>query len=895
MPAADEAQERPPAAATHAQKPAQAPTATWKPNKDELADLDAIDAALVRMRDHIPPDPYIMTIPQDDDVKYRHHYQAQALQWTYTAPFDFRTEHESIQYLTFHYYEPGKEMFLLHNSRPTWEPHATNGGTSGSTRPGTGANTPNGAPKKKISLDAYKKKLNGGPVAPENDAAKNGGDAPAKQPAVKGPVERVKAETQEMLAAVAEESEDEQKMKREKSPEQGDLKRKRDDAGGRIAREKQEDVRETEPAAKKVKVESIKVEKREASARDVRKPERDAVSNGKVANVGKAGEDESLPPRLSPGLPPRLSPGPIPHGENSPKPAASRGDNEDRLPPRLSPAKSRTEKPSQQNESDEDEEDRLPPRLSPTLPDNIAKTIEARAHFRSASQSSDLSAPNSTSKEKSSKLTPIRKSESGVTKHKSPAPRNGFRANSSSPAVRSDAEQRVRPQAISAARGKSPELSQDDEIMVGKTLKALRVERREKPGLLIKLRYKRARREDIARILKMRPKPDKSMFQPPAPEESKRNGERKDEPPAKTKGVAQKVGPVEKKKKPAVEEKQPAKQVDKPSEKAEKRTAAEKRPLHDDDKPESSAKRKNSDESEKRKEPSTPAPRDMDSPLAQKHVTPSTRKDFLSAAMKREQSQDSNATHTPPALTSTPSIGSNSQANGAARPLSSHPSNKTPKQQAWETEQKKLEVLGRELKHAASAHISASQSDLDQKMAAVKAVESFICYLLAFTCADEAATAADPRQSPSYRNWKSLTGFYGFVKRQTEPFSPLNGLVNSLGVVFGSRILEIGTQLQEGPSQTTLLETQVLLQRSAAAAEEKLDIDMLQEVFPKSWKDRTKKLAAHEKLDPPKLGGQYKLPLGVATTPVRAARAGYAMLGEWMEKERIQYSMKLKL
>ncbi|KXT06565.1 hypothetical protein AC578_8588 [Pseudocercospora eumusae] len=887
MPAADEAQERPPAAATHthAQKPAHTPTATWKPNKDEQADLDAIDAALARMRDHIPPDPYIMTIPQEDDIKYRHHYEAQALQWTYSAPFDFRTEHESVQYLTFHYYEPGKEMFLLHNSRPTWEAPATNRGTSGKTRPGTGANTPNGAPKKKISLDAYKKKVNGGTATPENDVAKNG-HAPAKQPAVKGPIERVKAETQEVLAAVAEESEDEQKMKKEKSPEQGDLKRKRGDIGGRNAQEKHEEVHETEPAAKKVKVESVKAEKKEADARGARKPERDAGSKAKVAGGSKA-EDQSLPPRLSPGLPPRLSPAPMPHGEKSPKPIASEEDDEDRLPPRLSPAKSRTEKPFQQQEPQPDEENRLPPRLSPTLPDNIARTIEARAHFRSASQSSDLSAPNSASKEKNSKLTPIRKSESAITKHKSPAPRNGFRANSSSPAVR--------PQATSVVRGKSPELSQEDEITVGKTLKAQRVERPKKPSLLVKLKYKRARREDIARILKMRPKPAKGMFQIEAPEEPRRNGERKDAPPAKTKGVAQKVGPVEKKKKPAVEEKQPAKHVEKPSEKAEKRPAAEKRPLPDDDKPESAAKRKKCDESDKRKEPSTPAPRDMDSPLAQKHVTPSTRKDLLSAAMKREQSQDSNVTHTPPALTSTPSIGTNSQPNGVSRPPSSQPSNKTPKQQAWEIEQRKLEVLGRELKHAASAHINASQSDLDQKMAAVKAVESFICYLLAFTCADEAATAADPRQSPSYRNWKSLTGFYGFVKRHTEPFSPLYGLVNSLGVVFGSRILEIGTQLQEGPSQTTLLETQVLLQRSAAAAEEKLDIDMLQEVFPKSWKDRTKKLAAYERLDPSKLAGQYKLPLGVATTPVRAARAGYAMLAEWMDKEGIQYSMKLKL
>lgn len=899
MPAADEAHGRPAAAATQTQTQLQA--ATWRPDKDEQADLNAIDTALTRMRDHIPSDPYIMTIPQDDDAKYRHHYQAQALQWTFNAPFDFRTEHESVQYLTYHYYEPGKEMFLLHNSRQTYETPATNEGTSGKSRPSAGARTPNGAPKKKISLDAYKKKLNGERVAPENDGVKHG-DTPSKQPAVKGPIERVKAETQEMLAAVAEEADEQQKAKRDKSPpEQGDLKRKRESVNTEHVEGSRDGNDGAGPGSKKVKVEGVTPGTNDLPMKGMRKDQRNAHTTDKLVNGSKK-DDESLPPRLSPGLPPRLSPGPKPQSSKSPKATVSTEDDEDRLPPLLSPPKVHPEKPSKQPTNDDVDQDRLPPRLSPTLPDNIARTIEARAHFRSTSQSSDLSAPNSSSKEKTSKLSPIRKSENGVTKHKSPAPRNGFRANSSSPAVRSDVEHQTRAPETSAARGQSLDLSQDDEIAVGKALKFRKQEYPDKATLLVRLKYKRARKEDIARILKMRPKPDRSMLQAstaqpskvPTIAEKKNHGERKDESLAKTKGVAQKVGPVKKEKKVLAEEKPAAKQVEKQPERAEKRPPAEKRSLPDEERHDPPAKRKKSEEGERRKDPSTPAPRDVDSPMAQKHVTPSTRKDLLSVAMKREQSQDSSATHTPPALTSTPSVGTNSQTNGISKPPSSQPSSKTPKQQAWEAEQRKLEVLGRELKHAATAHINASQSEHDQRMAAVKSVESFICYLLAFTCSDEAAAAADPRQPPNYRHWKSLMGFYGFVKRHTEPFSPLYGLVNSLGVVFSCRILELGTQLQDGPSQPTLLEIQHMLQKSATAAEEKLDIDMLQETFPKSWKDRTKKLAAGERLDPTRLGGQYKLPLGLATTPIRAARAGNAMLREWMEKERLQYTLKLK-
>jgi hypothetical protein len=146
-----------------------------------------------------------------------------------------------------------------------------------------------------------------------------------------------------------------------------------------------------------------------------------------------------------------------------------------------------------------------------------------------------------------------------------------------------------------------------------------------------------------------------------------------------------------------------------------------------------------------------------------------------------------------------------------------------------------------------------------------------------------------------FRNWCSLNGFYVFVQRTTDAFEPLSGLVCALGVVFNARVLEISNLVSDPPKQEILLEAALLLTRAVAGLEEKLDVDALQETFPRTWKKRTKKLPLTDKLEPTKLAGPYKLPIGVATTPVRAARAGHAMLREWMDQEKIDYNLKLKL
>ena len=836
-----------PAAAERSQEK-QSEIPRWEPNDEEKADLHALNAAVDRMRNVTAPDPYVLTIPQDVEPRYHHNYRAQAIQWLDNTPFSQR-EHESIQYQTFFYHEHGKDMYVLHNSRP--EEPTSNGGTILASNAGTGSNTPNPGPKKKISLNAYKKQKIGGTATPDGAAVKSN-DTVAKQEAIKAPIERVKAETEDMLASVAENEEFESlSQDKETASAKKDLKRKRDEVSNQV----QNDPFNSNDGEKAIKAQ---VPNDAPVAKKVRKTPPSPSKDGKLESNpsrqeertrGEEGarEEDRMPPRLSPGMPLRLSPL---HRTQSPE----------------HPGSPKT--PS------------LPKRLSPTLPENIQNTLKARAHFHSTSVSSNLS--TSSSGLKDGKLTPGKRPD-GITKRKSPVPRNGFRANSSSPAVRSDAEDRRRP--VTPA----PELTKDEATTVAKTLKENRAQ---KPSLTVKLKFKKARREHVQRILKMPPKPEKPLARTkpePEPEaeteplvaksDEPRNGERKQTTAAK--GVAQKIKPVERSQK--AEEKDAREEAVK-----ERPPSRSKLTYPEYDKLENTKQGKATVHPVKN--PSTPPRPHLQSPLAntssqKSHLTatPTARKDLSSAAMRRDWSQDSMTVNTPVTQSST----------------------KTLKQQTWETEQKRLEALGRELKHESSAHINASSSggqsktsrpSTEQKLAAVKSVESLLCYLLAFTCADEALRAADPKQPPTAKPWRTLLGFFGFVKRSCEPFPALCGLACALGMSFNSRILTIATQYPtDTPDVEKLLQTQAALQRAANDVDAKLDVDTLQEVFPRAWNERTKGSLPTAEPEPGKMGGPFKLPLGLVTTPLRAARAGHTMLTEWAEKEELDYHLRLKL
>ncbi|KAK0825407.1 hypothetical protein LTR73_006953 [Friedmanniomyces endolithicus] len=484
------------------------PTSSPQLSKSQQADLDALNASVDRMRTFTAQQPYILTIPQDEP-RYHHAYQYQAAQWLHQTPFEWK-EGESIQYQTFVYHEHGKDMFQLLNSQPREAREV--GATKGQAT--TGADTPSTGPKKTITLNAYKKKQAGAGTAKEAAApAVRPVDAPVKQAAVKGPVERAKADTEEVLAAVKalEVAPVETAL-----PVKQDLKRKREKHGS------EEQAVGGAPLAVPLA----------ASTED---------------HVAKKMRTDFQPPtpagREETASPTKPTSTPLATSNKSPAKPQDAG-----LPPRLSPLRA----------------DPLPPRLSPTIPANMEATIKAREMLKTSS--SDLSAPSSATK--NGALTPPRPVE-GITKRKSPIRRNAFRANSSSPAVRSDVEEKANSKpAITSAPQPQPkrakthpvELSRDDEITVGKALKAA-AQSTEPASKVVKLKYKKQQREAVRRILKMRPtSADKTVAPAPKPavedpsKPDRLSGRRRD--PA-AKGVAQRIGPAARNKQPEIRRYEP--------------------------------------------------------------------------------------------------------------------------------------------------------------------------------------------------------------------------------------------------------------------------------------------------------------------------------------------------
>lgn len=540
------------------------------------------------------------------------------------------------------------------------------------------------------------------------------------------------------------------------------------------------------------------------------------------------------------------------------------------MPPRLSPLRKAY--------------DVLPDRLSPTLPPNIRASLGARADGRS---SSSAKAPPSPSR-KNGKLTPL-PTANGVKKHKSPVPKNGFRASSNSPGAQADSLDEKKlptPPRSSGARGDTAAHS-----------------------LVVKLRFRSSLRDHLRKMSVIsntkaaRETPSWSRHDPSdgrvTPDRASKPSTTRDEGNAADrrtgKGVAQKIRPADR-----AEDKPPV---------SEKRA----RPAEEDVAEPAAKRAKPPDATDPKLAPSTPVQHPARSPDRSQKMqpaTPTSRKDLRAVAMKRTLSNDS-TTHTTPTRSTTPAVNGHAFVpQGATRPPSSQPSSKTAAQQSWEAEQRRLESLGRELKHAAEAESKTSSSSTsssssaaaataasspESKLAAVKALESLIAYLLAFTCADEAAhAAADPRQQPpSPKPWRTLAGFFSFVKRHCAPFPPLAGLAAMLGLAFASHILALA---EASPVDApALLEAAVLARRCAVDLDARLDVDALAATFPRAWEGRARgpPSAADAALSVAGLlRGAYKLPVGMQTLPVRAARAGRAMLGEWVLAQGLEYRLR---
>jgi hypothetical protein len=839
---------------------------TNKLSDDDRIELEKLDQAVARMKKHTRPDPYIVTIAQDKHLRYQYQWRSQQYQWLHGTPFKYE-EGEGIQYQTYVFQEPGSNMLSLHaqhypEERPT---------TADSTRNATGSNTPAQGPKKVISFGAYKKKQTG--ETPGRDApTTREADKSGKQPAVKGPTERVKAteaESTEMIKAVEENEKAEAARKapnqknapreREAPPKSPELKRKREENTA-TTKDKAVEVngRYSPPPSKKARTEASSAAPKEAKR--LRSPPPTPAK--RTANKEDVETDIHMPPKLSP----------------------------------------------LRDEPDALDIFELPPLLSPELPANIDAALRATNTKHTVDRERD---------DRKDGRRALGTKAPASARQKSPEVHSSQRSRSKSP-VSSTKNQ-------SASITTNGQLPSHDQVV--------HAEKKQK-SLVVKLKFKKARKEDVQRILRLSARPDKRLALPPSsPENSDDEHAGKHYPHVRQtklkapddtdqsrrsgKGVAQKLGPLSKKgedhrptseKRPRAES--AAEKLDDPEPPAKKKrvddTAHEpplkKKQTDGASSQQSLPKKKAPTALDLKKGPSTPVPPPAPSPavpaVQKSHmVTPVTRKDLLHP--KRDVSTDSQV-ETPSARSITPSEQKRTaQPNGtASRPPSSNPGPaKAATSQAWDAEQKRLERIGRDLKHAASDILNDNPNSKSRRIAAAKSLESLICYLLAFTCSDRAALVAN--QNAPMRPWRSLTPFCSFVSRATQDSAILGGLASGFAVVVHARILDIAAQYpSDAPSRESMVELSGALRKAAVHAEENVDVDALMGSFPKTWSGRSKtSLTAptpSEFGEPKKLlQGGYRLPFGVQTDALQAARAGVALLREWIAKEGLDYDFKL--
>ncbi|KZF20659.1 hypothetical protein L228DRAFT_249441 [Xylona heveae TC161] len=274
-------------------------------------------------------------------------------------------------------------------------------------------------------------------------------------------------------------------------------------------------------------------------------------------------------------------------------------------------------------------------------------------------------------------------------------------------------------------------------------------------------------------------------------------------------------------------------------------------------------------------------------------------------------------------------------------PLGTASETKRKEGEIWRLENKKYLELGRKLKHEADELLkpqtgSGALEVSAAKLGVVLAVETILCYFVAFTAADQSRQMN--RQSGEAQNWRSLLPFWEFVEKKARRFPALQGLCLQIGAVCREIIHTLDIErlhndpLPSGPGEDPLPPTPGTEKPSAADEADtrtksanyrkeymafknslvenaritrnlwtessfKLSIDELQLCFPRTWARREKPPFSRtaEKLTPGAYAGSFRLPLGPASTGMETVRACWNILHEWAKLEGVNWKGSLPL
>lgn len=774
---------------------AKAPTSRMKCkdlSEEDNEDLTKLDGIFQRMKSSILPGPYILSTPSLHPYSHYSRHESQA--WMLGRLF--RPDEEHLQYRTFRYREPYQDCFVLQpDEEEPMEPERPKSQASDKSHQ---------APKKKISLSAYKSKQANGVITPGSKKVS------PNLPPTKSAIHTNGVKKPESTHPSGEKTDPAKPKKR--------------------------------PATEALV--SKKPDKRPRESADFTHSQSQPNSE---PTESKSNVDRSAPSNSTP------------HG----------------LPPLLSPVEQSVNNPYG-----------LPDILSPTLPSNIQAELDKLAETQRKRGDSNASTSSSDRKPQLLPVPPAQKRDEG----------------SKGPRIRSV-----------SINGKSPDPPPVDKDAVAG------------PRLVVRLKYGKRNGTNVSQLLRLPP----SRKPPPAPVDKKERPDPPKERPSKTTAVAADESSTRNKEASKTLPRRPDSSA--PSIKVSNSVkVAEKRPRSESDTSSiMPAKRQKAQSSQDG--PSTPAQQMATSPAisikssAQKnqnlYTTP--RKEHRAVNMLRTTSAEG-FDSTPARSGTTPSSTSKHlEVKGGA---SSAPLDKKKQAEIQTLSQvsMKLNTMGRSLKHEAQRIVTESGGHLskeEQKRAAVTTLECILSYMAAYHAQDESMRARG-RSGDVEGTWKTLLPLCSSFTRFTKGIPALDGLRLYLSAVISASICtqiaarSTRSKAHDSPQDLSqpeltkqfgtvtdnfalIADHHMKLLRYTRDAGNVLPPEDIQKLYPKTWSGKDSN--SHFSRDPEKfqpggrLSGPYYLPIQNDTTPIQAVRFGLKFLGEYGEKERLQYKLRVNL
>lgn len=598
-----------------------------------------------------------------------------------------------------------------------------------------------------------------------------------------------------------------------------------------------------------------------------------------------ATEKEEEPDTAPPAKRPRTSPPPAVMSHVAPSHAPDARPHG--LPPLLSP----TYLPSHHH---------LPPILSPTLPASIEEELAKLPAGKRAVSSTPSSA------EKKPRAAPavqppapaVKDAEHGSTPRGLAQVLNsqGF-AKSRAPISVKDAEKSIRAAVAGTNHATKPAAAA------------------EKPPkrLIVKLKYSKRSRKTIESLLRF---PGGSAARKRAEAQARKERDARTDSESERPIKKVKTAEPETKREPPAAAKHAVSKEVPPKEAAPKSVhpkpmhAAKRPPPDDPPQSEPPAKKPKPPPSQSDRRPQTPtqavpspaaaasARSSAQKPASSQLLTP--RKDIKSSTMSRTISSESaNAT---PNRSDTPLSKTASNESTLKAPTSAPLVNgKASESQNWNVMSRRLNELGRKLKHSSSSLLQKEPvSSQNRKLSAVQSLECILCYMAAYYCAD-LRRKIERRPPEVDQDWKTLVPLWRFIGRSLRDYPHLEGLRMVLGGVLCARIVRLVAERKpdEG-SAKVMAEHAIFAEQHLLEAYRLLSLPTLLKEFPSTWKAGTQTdapMAASDSAiaESGALPEGFTLPIAGHSSPLQAVRFGMRVLREWMRREGVEYELEIKL